>query len=92
MSKAILVMDMPNRCKGCDFLLTSNDKDFCRIVLREIDDCDFYVKRSDWCPLKPIPDKKDRNKVVGDYLRGRCDGYNACIDEIMKGSEENEIN
>ena len=39
------------------------------------------------CPLKPMIEKKDRNKVVGDYLRGRCDGYNACIDEILGDKE-----
>ena len=43
--------------------------------------------KPDWCPLKPMIEKKDRNKVVGDYLRGRCDGYNACIDELLKGEE-----
>lgn len=32
-----------------------------------------------------------RNKVVGDYLRGRVDGYNACIDEILGGTDGKRI-
>jgi hypothetical protein len=54
------------------------------------DDVTAYIRndtKPDWCPLKPMIEKKDRNKVVGDYLRGRCDGYNTCIDEILGDKE-----
>jgi hypothetical protein len=50
------------------------------------------VGKPDWCPLKPMIEKKDRNKVVGDYLRGRCDGYNTCIDEILGDKEQRNEN
>lgn len=98
MSKAILVVDMPSSCGECEFCLeitenhhccqrVSDDNERCKRVDYDVE---FYqYEKPDWCPLKPMPEKKDRSKVVGDYLRGRCDGYNACIDEIMKGSEEN---
>ena len=78
--KAILVLDdMPENCFKCKLQDWAN----CRIVKG----CNTGDTRPDWCPLKPMIEKKDRNKVVGDYLRGRCDGYNACIDEILGDKE-----
>ena len=94
--KAILVLEMPSSCSKCEFCLeitenhhccqrVSDDNDRCK---RLDYDVEFYqYEKPDWCPLKPMSEKKDRNKVVGDYLRGRCDGYNACIDEILGDKE-----
>lgn len=80
MSRAILVIDMPKNCFHCKLQDWAN----CRIVKG----CHAGDTRPDWCPLKEVPEKKNRNKVVGDYLRGRVDGYNACIDEILGGNED----
>lgn len=93
MSKAILVLEMPSSCSKCEFCLeitenhhccqrVSDDNERCKRVDYDVE---FYqYEKPSWCPLKPMIEKKDRNKVVGDYLRGRCDGYNACIDEILE--------
>lgn len=58
--------------------------------------------KPDWCPLKPIPKKKadgDSLKIAIEndcydgttedkaYLNGVDRGYNACIDELLKGEE-----
>lgn len=89
-------MDMPSSCSKCEFCLEiAENHHVCQRVsdnnerCKRIDyDVEFYqYEKPDWCPLKPMIEKKDRNKVVGDYLRGRCDGYNACIDELLKGEE-----
>ena len=89
MSKAVLVMDMPSSCEKCR-LHSFVGKD-CDVVCQAKGTTqsyeDAYNGKPDWCPLKTMIEKKDRNKVVGDYLRGRCDGYNACIDELLKGEE-----
>ena len=47
------------------------------------------MEKGEWIMSKAIlvMEKKDRNKVAGDYLRGRVDGYNACIDEILGDKE-----
>lgn len=87
-------MDMPSRCKGCDFLLTATNKDFCKIALREIDDCDFYVKRADWCPLREVPQKIGINEAA-EMKRFGCiadiiNSYNACIDEILRDKERED--
>ena len=64
MSKAVLVMDMPDSCMGCNFLYcdAENNSESCqareksRIVDLENDD------KPDWCPLREMPEKK---KTIG---------------------------
>ena len=77
-------MDMPSSCSKCDFCEHQDEGwlwcSRCKKAARAFD-------KPDWCPLKPMIEKKDKNKIVGDYLRGRCDGYNACIDEILGDKE-----
>lgn len=87
MSKAILVIDMPENCFQCKL----QDWAHCRIVKR----CHTGENRPDWCPLHELPQKM---QVCGKYPQAAGItpsykiGYNACIDEIMKGAKENEIN
>lgn len=40
------------------------------------------------CPLREVPKKKDKDRTYYDTDYNYALGYNACIDEIMKGSEE----
>ena len=79
--KAILIIEMPSSCSECNL----QQYGICHAVRKCITGTPKELKsKPDWCPLKPMPDKKNRNnRVVGDYLRGRSDGYNACIDEIL---------
>ena len=43
------------------------------------------------CPLRELPKKKERlvatNDYDGGYSHGFTHGYNACIDELLKGEE-----
>lgn len=103
MSKVIAIMDKPKDCQECVFgvckyslPLSINRKSYyCQLKdskgrVAEDFDYDAEVHLSN-CPLKEVPEKKNRNnRVVGDYLRGRSDGYNACIDDILKGCEGND--
>ena len=93
MSKAVLVMDMPNSCSDCICrYISSTGKTICRAKIEELKP--KSDKRPDWCPLKPIPQKKD---ICGTYnseyyanggiMPSVKIGYNACIDELLKGEE-----
>lgn len=84
--KSILVMDMPKSCFSCN-MCNSNDECILQDEDANFKAYDSWEELRKGCPLKPMIEKKDRNKVVGDYLRGRCDGYNACIDEILGDKE-----
>ena len=44
--------------------------------------------KPNWCPLKELPKKPDYPPINESSFVA---GYNSCIDEILKGSEENEI-
>ncbi len=96
MSKAILVMDMPSSCSKCDFCLEITENHHCcQRVLGDNErckrvDCDveFYqYEKPDWCPLKPVPEKKDESDFDSDSDYFEALGYNACIDEILGGLE-----
>ena len=91
MSKAILVVDMPESCDMCNFAEMVNRKMYCLVPgcgkLAE----DYIVCRPDWCPLRELPEEKESDPVMDcDIDFGIAEGWNACIDEIMKGSEEHE--
>lgn len=96
MSKAVLVMDMPSSCDVCDFVqIGAMFRNMtCMNPISEVYGCDVsdYVGcRADCCPLRELPEKKERlvaaNDYDGGYSHGFTHGYNACIDELLKGEE-----
>lgn len=89
MSKAILVIDMPNECTECpvhfldligkdDFRLWCGKK--CKNIELHDNGCIKTGYKPDWCPLKTLPKKEDVN-LFNDRA-GYALGWNACIDEI----------
>ena len=91
MSKAVLVMDMPSSCDVCYFVQI--DRVFgnmtCMNPISEVYECDVsdcIGCREEGCPLKPMPSKK--NKLTkSESVACFNSGYNACIDELLKGEE-----
>ena len=93
MSKAILVMDMPSSCMGCNFLHCEieENKEYCeaRENRKQVDLT--KEEKPDWCPLRELPEKigieealkMPRNGCIGDVINS----YNACIDEILGDKE-----
>ncbi len=95
MSKSILAIDTPEGCIRCDCCYTK-DYDFreridgeriCGIENTNVDDyCDcINLRKPDWCPLWDLPEKKEENKYNNSYEKGMKDGFNTCINEILKG-------
>ena len=74
MSKAILVIDMPECCKNCMCYVLGAKNNFCEVTRLVIFD---NTTKPSWCPLKPVPDK------VGVFIDEWADGYNACLEEIL---------
>lgn len=91
MSKSILVINTPNNCLNCPIRYDSyGEVDICGAKDDIIYD---YLSKPDWCPLSPLPPKKDLMKYImrGDaksmthlvqYMHDQ--GYNDCLEEIMK--------
>ena len=91
--KAILAIDMPENCWECPcydgyWQCGATGNSF------EIQD-EIHNRRPDWCPLKPIPNKRilPKSEVDGTNYGEEpwfSDGWNACIDEIGGKREKNE--
>lgn len=92
--KGIIVVDMPETCLDCGFCEEIDEGTFacCTIVLDEkslygrVIDADYCQNKPDWCPIKPVPEKKEFPEcfMYGE-LYGEEIGWNECIDEILKG-------
>ena len=82
MSKAVLVLDMPESCYDCCL----HNYHFCDVTCSAID----FSSRPDDCPLESLPAKRKERYAadVGDRDSGFIDGWNACIYEIMYRSEK----
>lgn len=87
MSKAILVMDMPENCADCPLRNSLNiDHVICHTTLKSISDSDYYAKRPDWCPLRELPERKEQ--ILKDCTPQEAlifrenKGWNDCIDTI----------
>ena len=106
MSKSILVIDTPENCYDCPFgteycgnleydglceLADCLDYD---VILMTEEHYDYESKsRPKWCPLKPLPEKKEYI-VPNDNVESQKDiiavGWNDCLREITETSDENE--
>ena len=87
MSKAVLVIDMPeNGCMDCDICREFLLKTICGITGNGVAGNRERGGFPDWCPLVPVPEKItepiDTDDVGKDYSQGTMDGWNACIDAI----------
>ena len=88
MSKAILVIDMPENCFKCKL----QDWATCRFTKK----CHTGNNRPDNCPLNPMPEKKVVKQYQGNGVYGFktaeeahfAMGWNACVEEILKEGVE----
>lgn len=94
MAKAVLVMDMPESCFGCNFLYCDGDTNLDSCQAREKArpvDSETY-KKPNWCPLRELPERKDELPVekyeFGGLGKAFTSGWNACLDEILKERKE----
>ena len=95
MSKAILILDMPNSCEECpcyqaEMNYETIDYHYCGADYHKITES---YKRNN-CPLKPLPEKKHNNggyRVIDGtewfYDSEHDDGWTDCLDEILRGEE-----
>ena len=98
MNKSVLVMETPENCYDCPFGTeycgSFNYDGNCELAeclgnvmtLITEEQYDYESKaKPDWCPLKPLPEKKEYIVPI-DNVESQKDiiavGWNACIDEI----------
>lgn len=88
MSKAVLVMDMPESCADCKLRING----CCLPRSWKNDICGVYYdaknsSKPDWCPLRPMPEKRECNGLL-DFDDSVSYGFNLCIDAICGGDSE----
>lgn len=79
MSKAIVVIDMPEKCSECVF--SNPDGDWCPFR-GVVSYTEYGSKKPDNCPIRKIPDQMQMSHTQ-DYNDGQNEGWNACIDNIL---------
>ena len=88
MSKAALVMDMPEQlCQKCTLLYETENGDeyMCCATGKLVLD----GEKPNWCPLRELPEKREINHNKNHYISNfwtdaKSVGWNACLDEILK--------
>lgn len=87
MTKGIIVLDMPERCKNCDFIRESfhgaccerksDEEGLCKEIPIEI----IRHGKPYWCPINPVPERAHHE----DYCdNGRYDkGWNDYLNEVL---------
>lgn len=96
--KGIIVVDkIPGNCRyikgdkenGCPF-----GGMVCQITKKDVMRHVSEGTKSEDCPIKPIPEKKEVRETTasigGVFLQGRETGWNDCINEILKGDENGQ--
>lgn len=84
MKKAVLIMDMPGKCRDCKWC--EHVLQFCGISEEFMEDVSI---KQDWCPLRPLP---ERFEVCGGYpqsgpVPSYRIGWNDCINMTIGNDE-----
>lgn len=83
MSKAVLVMNMPECCADCPCSFFERDNPILNLICGMTQEDAYNVGKPDWCPLRELPEKKERR--IGEHgERMFRAGFNACLNEIMR--------
>ena len=86
MKKAVLLMDVPEKCLDCNLCVLDMDGSIsCYYNKREICiNVGENNSRPEWCPLRPLPDRKEITETYKweDRLPSFKCGWNWCLDEI----------
>lgn len=83
MAKAVLVMDIPECCADCPCSFFERDNPILNLICGVTQEDAYNVGKPDWCPLRELPEKKERR--IGEHgERMFRAGFNACLNEIMR--------
>ena len=95
MSKAILVIDMPECCADCPCSFFERNNPELNLICGCSGEDANNIGKPDWCPLRLVPEKlpeEYENKIKtldGTWLTTKhgidsvAVGYNKCIDKIL---------
>lgn len=82
MSKAVLVIDMPEGCNDC----VLNNCHFCNVTNENIESYMYdimEVDKPDWCPLKELPHRRYHSTYGVPIEMSEDKIWNECISKIL---------
>lgn len=88
MSKAVLVIEMPENCNNCPICqgVAMDGTHVCAILDSDGNEQSHYegeYERGDYCPLKNLPEPKTEN-YRSEFARGIKKGWNDVLKEICE--------
>lgn len=74
MSRAVLVMDIPDSCMGCNFMHIDEENGVENCQAKEkVRKIDIEKEtKPDWCPLHPLPEKKEKDSFLKETIENDC--------------------
>ena len=92
MSKAILVMDMPDSCLDCRFCREIDEGiEACCEIMDEPNDSTIYRMIEDYCQCRPdlcsLKEIRKKLKYDNGIYNGEVKGWNRCLDKIVEIGE-----
>lgn len=89
MSKAVLIIDMPESCEECPLQLEVESGKKIVLGVNICRGSGMYnqdsSKKPEWCYLRPMPEKMECPGMNGVNYEA---GWNSCIDAIEGGEDE----
>lgn len=93
MSKSVIVIDTPESCSDCPCCSHYDFGSYCEVKNKELEydyEKIIFIK-PEWCPLIPLPERKDISHLTGHSLvqvfeRQYKKGYNDCLSDLKGGN------
>ena len=86
MSKAVLVMNMPECCANCPCSFFERDNPILNLICGVTQEDAYNVGKPDWCPLRELPEKIPESKSGYEKVTTSVKriGWNECFDAILE--------
>ena len=86
MSKAVLVMNMPECCADCPCSFFERDNPILNLICGVTQEDAYNVGKPDWCPLRELPEKIPESKSGYEKvtISVKRIGWNECLDAILE--------
>lgn len=95
MSKAVLIIDMPECCADCQLADDDPSGLYCVPADEYYDGKESTEDRASFCPLRELPEREtemtDADDLGNDYVRGTMDGWNNCLDTILENGLSDSV-
>lgn len=90
MSKAVLIMDMPECCADCQLADDDPSGLYCVPADKYYDGEESTEDRASFCPLRELPEKKETTYPQACYTNSYWTdemkaGFNTCLNEMLGG-------